>query len=973
MARCKKCGYPLLPKHDKCPKCGASVIEQPVTPIDGVDVVSRKTVWSIAPGQLARRISEKELAGCSAVNGVVIQDGVTATIFVDGQLANVMDGGLYQFNPEKVIERSKTIVNLEKESEQQVTKQSFGKRVSSFFIGLMGSKKHAESPEKTEKRIESWKEIERESVRRTVVSIYLISNRLFQMAFGFERTDDGTCTFKPYHLKAGIMDVEIGVNMQLRINDFSAFRLNYLNDSRQVSVTDLQEMTSPWVQQILTQTLENMQMAATRLTPEQQDQVRRQLKQELEQRLNGIEVVQVMDVTTESADFEQLRQQEHDLWVSEQEADFYVRKNEFLNRYTGYQQEQELTKQSMTHDQELNLEREKLSFLSDMDKLNQDKLLSDDEMARFVELHEMEVRLRQALQNADEQTRMQDVEKILNDVKTKKLMSDDELAAVEESIRDKRFERQQMSDVLQHAALTKASIEKMRAEAGLYAEKTQNDMQKEQADFDALKQRSGFDVEKAEMEATLYGKRYVLEKQKAIDKLEMEGIELDADLEKQRKRDNYDFENRKREAQFDFDVRKQETQFDFDTRKQEDQFDFDTRKRDTEFEFEIEVKRQDWEDERQFKLDERQFRLDDHQLEMEKRREEQRQQRTSFDFDMRKKEDEANFESRKRNTEFDFDLEGKRQACDDERQIKLDDHQTEMEKRREEQRQQRTSFDFDVEKQRKTFNFDLDQKSKDADVERTIKLGSHEQDLADRESRRRMEELEQKGNIAMRNMQAMMEAKRAAKQDELQHEQTMQQAKFEAEERRMQTQKEMTAEQIMAAQIREMDAGAQAKFAESFSAKNSAEREKEMAEEKAQMYERMMQQMQTGNQQNAQMQQQVMQQMMEMAKMGFQANANVATGRIDALKESLQPTSPTIPEPTPASSTPEPPKTLRLNTQWLRQHGYEGSFNELAGLLANLGADISQDFDEQGNPVIVVEQLTDAQVMDVLVRFGVNF
>lgn len=900
MARCKKCGYPLLPKHDKCPKCGASVIEQPVTPIDGVDVVSRKTVWSIAPGQLARRISEKELADCSAVNGVVIQDGVTAAIFVDGQLANVMDGGLYQFNPEKVIERTKTIVNLEKESEQQVTKQSFGKRVSSFFTGLMGSKKHAEKPEKAEKRIESWKEIERESIRRTVVSIYLISNRLFQMAFGFEKTDDGTCTFKPYHLKAGIMDVEIGVNMQLRIRDFSAFRLNYLNDQRQVTVTDLQELISPWVQQILTQAVESMQMTATRLTPEQQDQVRQQLKQELEHRLNGIEVVQVMDVTTESDDFEQLRQQEHNLWVSEQEADFYVRKNEFLNRYTGYQQEQELTKQSMTHDQELNLEREKLNFLSDMNKLNQDKLLSDDEMARFVELHEMEVRLRQALQNADEQTRMQDVEKILNDVKTKKLMSEDELTAVEESIRDKRFERQQMSDVLQHAALTKASIEKMRAEAGLYAEKTQIDMQKEQADFDALKQRSGFDVEKAEMEAALYGKRYVLEKQKAIDKLEMEGIELDADLEIRRKRDDYDFENRKREAQFDFD-----------TRKQEDQFDFDTRKRDTEFEFEIDVKRQEWEDERQFKLDERQFRLDD--------------------------------------------------------------HQTEMEKRREEQRQQRMSFDFDVEKQRKTFNFDLDQKSKDADIERTMKLGSHEQDLADRESRRRMEELEQKGNIAMRNMQAMMEAKRAAKQDELQHEQTMQQAKFEAEERRMQTQKEMTAEQIMAAQIREMDAGAQAKFAESFSAKNSAERERQVADEKAQMYERMMQQMQTGNQQNAQMQQQMMQQMMEMAKMGFQANANVATGRIDALKENLQPTSPMTPEPTPAASTPEPPKTLRLNTQWLRQHGYEGSFNELAGQLANLGGDISQDFDGDGNPVIVVDKLADAQVMDILIRLGVKF
>jgi hypothetical protein len=38
-----------------------------------------------------------------------------------------------------------------------------------------------------------------------------------------------------------------------------------------------------------------------------------------------------------------------------------------------------------------------------------------------------------------------------------------------------------------------------------------------------------------------------------------------------------------------------------------------------------------------------------------------------------------------------------------------------------------------------------------------------------------------------------------------------------------------------------------------------------------------------------------------------------------------------------------------------------------------MGGDISQDFDEQGNPVIVVEQLTDSQVMDVLIKLGVKF
>lgn len=295
---------------------------------------------------------------------------------------------------------------------------------------------------------------------------------------------------------------------------------------------------------------------------------------------------------------------------------------------------------------------------------------------------------------------------------------------------------------------------------------------------------------------------------------------------------------------------------------------------------------------------------------------------------------------------------------------------------------QQADFDFDKKQRSMELNFDMKQREEsirreNEDIafqrkrqslydqdEIDARKEQRQNETADRESSRRLEELERKSSIAMRNMQAMMEAKRAARQDELLYEKEMQQSKFEAEERRMQTQKEMTPEQIMAAQIREMDASAQAKFAETFSVGRNADREREVAEEKAMIYEQMMQQMQTGSQQNAQMQQQMMQQMMEMAKMGFQANANVATGRIDALRENLQQS---------ATLASEPSKSIRLNTLWLRQHGYKGSFNELAGQLANLGGNISQDFDEGGNPVIVVDQLTDARVMDVLLRLGVTF
>lgn len=66
-------------------------------------------------------------------------------------------------------------------------------------------------------------------------------------------------------------------------------------------------------------------------------------------------------------------------------------------------------------------------------------------------------------------------------------------------------------------------------------------------------------------------------------------------------------------------------------------------------------------------------------------------------------------------------------------------------------------------------------------------------------------------------------------------------------------------------------------------------------------------------------------------------------------------------------------KTVPLNTAWLREHGFGGSFNELAGQLSSLGGAIPKDFDADGNPVIVVDGLPEGQVFDTLQAFGVEF
>ncbi|MBR5655767.1 MAG: hypothetical protein IKW98_03655 [Prevotella sp.] len=426
------------------------------------------------------------------------------------------------------------------------------------------------------------------------------------------------------------------------------------------------------------------------------------------------------------------------------------------------------------------------------------------------------------------------------------------------------------------------------------------------------------------------------------------------------------------------ELEKQEMEFDFDLELQRKAFDADLDRQKKEFDFDLVQHSKNADDERTKSMDE-------HGQAMADRESLRKRDNQQFDFDLelQRKAFEADLDRQKK--EFDFDQEQRSKNADHERTKSMDEHGQAMADRESLRKRDNQQFDLDLELQRKAFEADLDrqkkeydfdqvQNDKNAEFERELKKANHMQDLADREAQRRMEELQLKGSIAMQNMEKMLAAKRAARQDEMQHEKETLQSKFEAEERRMQTQKEMTAEQIMAAQIREMDAGAQAKFAESFSASKNAEREREMADEKAQMYERMMQQMQTGNQQNAQMQQQMMQQMMEMVKMGFQANANVATGRIDALRDNIRPSSPVTSEPSPIPTpAPEPPKPLRLNTLWLRKHGYEGSFNELAGQLANLGGDISQDFDEQGNPVIVVDNLPNAKIMDVLINMGIIF
>ena len=936
--RCPKCNFPVLPKFDECPKCHTPLKEnKPATPAfdfdskpsakpsfdfdaapapkavveeaiiiedepkTALDVISGKIVWGIAPGQIARKITPEEIARYDAVKGVVVEDGVTAAVFVDGKEVFALEGGIYRFGNEPVkVDGKKAVITPRGKTEflppEPKEKQSGG-GIFGFIKKLFGAKKQEKPKPKAPRTPANDKPEPRPMPKpapspsilreKSVVTVYLISNRVFELAFGAQSGEN----YRPFTVKAGIHDIEVGVALQACVSDYTQFRQNYLADKTSVTLTSLTDMMRPWVEQILAHALKNVDVS-NGLSEGERKNISEKLADMLQSRLFGIEILNVFDLSTQGKDFEKLRNRDRELWMAEKEGDADLRMAEFRNRLTARERQIELEESSSLNAHELGMMRNESEFKRELAALNKDNLLTEDEFNKFLEVHEMEIRLRRAALNADEQVRQYETEKVLAELANRRLIDEDALAVVREQVENGAFERAQLNDILRQKALTKSAIEKLRLESELAvsqreADRIQTRMEREDR------------LEEADFEVLLYGKQYAARKQETADNLELESLTLDAQIAMRRKEDAYSDER-----------------YDIDRRRETDE----------------------WEEE--------------------------------------------------------FRREGK----------KLD--------RSREERRKDAEFDFDMTAKKAMFDFDLEEKRNMADTERSIRLDAHAQDMADREHQRAMEDkrleqeaLRMKGDIAFRNMQAMMEAKRAARKDEL-----------EAEVDKLNIKSQMTAEQIASEQLTNLDAEAQKAYMEALKEKNSSTHENEALrremEARREMQEQSRNDMKEMMAQMMAMTQQQSQQFADMARHSMDTTADIAKaraasdasaaerraqdlerdneryrqdamhaqGRLDRtasqsmdyvtrqnISENQAAHQPEAPHAT------ETPETVRLNTSWLRDHGYAGSFNELAGMLNSMGGQISQDFDEGGNPVIVVDDLTTGQVMKVLQDCGITF
>ena len=494
-----------------------------------IDLVRGKAVWSIGPGQLARRVSESEFAQLDKVKGVVIQEGVTAVISVDGQMMGMLSGGYYKFASQSIKEKAEKQAEKEEaeDKEDEGIVQKLGNTARRVWRFLTGTKEKEKSEARKKRKERVKKNIEKIKANSTV-NVTLISTRIFELLFGSSIDQQGNADFVPMTVKTKVVDLEVGVSLQMQITNVNDFLVNYLADKKSFAVADAQKMVQPTIENLLGRILRNLDYQADGLPEELVEVIKNQIIKTVNERIYGLEVVKVLDITDQSADFDRFRAVEHELFASEHELGFLQRTGEFRNRLA-----EETNRQTV--DEAKN--EEDLRYA--LSHINRDGLLHDDEMEAFIQLLNSQKRLREAKTDEQEYEALQDLRKC-------RLVKDEDVAVLEDMLQRKELERSEVTELL------RLRVFQSTEEARLKAENALSDL--------ALQQQFNQELSSARHNVAMTDLE--IEAQRKRDEYLREQESKDYDMERRRQADDLTLEQQR--AEFEHQQRRAEKMDDVD-------------------------------------------------------------------------------------------------------------------------------------------------------------------------------------------------------------------------------------------------------------------------------------------------------------------------------------------------------------------------------------------------------------------------
>jgi len=831
--KCPKCGYPVLPKFTKCPHCGESLIKEDnntnLPDANDFSIVKGRAIWNVQKGEIAHLIKETELINTDSLKGVIVQEGCSAIVFMNGIITSIMQAGIYSFPTKEPTPTIRSVVPSEPKVEDEPNDfTGFGNGASAIGRGIRNflfSKKKDEKPEQHEKRVDRTKEKINKLPDLKTCRIYIVSNRLFNLFFDLQVDEEGNYDFAPFVIATKTVDAKIALSLQMQVTNMNEFVGNYLTDQQSVSTVLFQQQLRTCVKNTLTQLLRNLDYQQDGLPEPIINNLKNRIKSACNEQLYGIEVTKVLDITDESEDFNRFRSAEHDLFVNEKELDYLTRSNEFRNRL-----EQEKNKQEAN--QAANAE----SLRQTLQSINKDKLLSEDEMEQFVMMMDSQKRLREA------KTKQEEYE-ALSDMKKSRLVKEEDIAALENVLAQNKVSRDSIVDLMRAQAEQDLALNKQIAEFKLSDNKKDHDIANELKDA----------LHKGKLASTQ------LDTKRIIDAYQDERRKMEDDytFAQQQRKDDYQFQQEQKLEDSSFNRQKRQNDWEFSNQQRQSDWEFNNQQRQQDADFKSRVQNEDYDFQKQQRQDEREFNNQQRQSDWEFNNQ-QRQQ--DADFKSRVQNEDYDFQKQQRQDERDFlkqqrDFQGKVQNDDYEflKKQRLDEHQFEQDKRKFQSRVQNEDYDFQKMQREQA----LKEEQNQADFMRQRQNKFDDLDV-----------LERKAAIAQRNMKAMKEAELAELQEKNRSAETMQSMNLNVEMNRDNLFANMTAEQIRAAQLSHLSSEAQAEMAKSYSSEKENElRAQQQAEQKA-LYEQMMQNQMAQNSQNQEMMMK-MAQMMQQGMMGM--------------------------------------------------------------------------------------------------------
>lgn len=502
--KCPNCNTVVEEKYNFCPKCrtklkdNATITKTKIEEHSPFTIVKNKAIWRIEKGEVARHIDEAEFINFEHVSGLIINEGVSAVICVNGKKVKELNGGIYDFVSPAEIEY---ILNQRVQNEKSVC--GFSKLAWRSIVRAWCGKKVGEVvKDNTNDNLKTIDDVIRSLNENSFISVYLKLDRSFPALFGTKNGSD----FLPIIIKTKYLDAEFGVSMLVKIDDFDLFIKQYMADKSSITVDDIQKTLKNGVAMILQDELHNEEIDGHGISKEARNRIMLRFMA-LSETLQGIQIVNIGDITCSNKDFERLRGLARELYCSEQELSYLKRINEFKNRLAGVEIINKV--QEAKNDLEL---------MKALDEVNKDKLLFTEEQEKFCMLLSRQKQIREA-QNEMEVT------KALNDIKRTKLLNEDEFEEFEESLRLGKFERNNIQEAMRLqslATLQNKEIE-IKTEVIKYTIKQEADI--EDTRFNAWKQNTAHESEKVDIMDSLYGKEHISNRNRLLEQQELTSLQ----------------------------------------------------------------------------------------------------------------------------------------------------------------------------------------------------------------------------------------------------------------------------------------------------------------------------------------------------------------------------------------------------------------------------------------------------------------